>query len=1259
LIAVLIRFLLDAVGLLCALAVLPSKALVALAMRFVAATRPSSAFPSSPPTPSSWRWRWWTEALLWLPRWLAVDAALLCYLLHLGAAAAALVVSSSASGHAAVGVVAALATLAAFTFGNSFARRNPSFAGWFPRGPLFGTGGILPAFAEVQGELLAFVSLLFAALSLVRLPSLAAYVCARNAGRRPGLRLNSFAQQARAEACCAMLDTVRFAARALTPPWRWPMQSREAARVWNAAGELASSLHPRHGVVLRAATRAALRQLATGILEAPLYASLLVVSPFTPWRIEPTVSRLLAAEDADVCRAVVVRQLLLALADIGSMVAGACVLCTWRGPELLRQLALVHDARQRRKIVWNAVGNLLADLRDLPHILMALFVVLTLWRAFPLWSALQASSSRQQSKEIIRRQFWLCLLDIPATLLACIIFLTLWRAPNLVRRLRREPFIPRPASPAPLVQRADERDCPPPPPLIKPSTWHRVVFSEFTQLLIDTPFPLIAVFTLWRLPFLLRAVVRQCNTAAERRNKVLVYIWLMLKDIPTALMALCVLLTGLRVPTIVARFRSFEEGDDEHAIVLSVFLDLLGDIPYVLLLLFVAAVAPWRIFDLVCDLVTTKTASQRRALATEYAWTAFGDYGVALVVALALVTLLRLPTLIYHLFHVPPAEKPSNPEERIPLTKRRLTRTLHRAASLTASGMVLDTWVLFMIAFTAIGIFHLVPMLWSVCAILRLYLKRGVGDGSESPMTLWDYNSGMRQRCYYCENEGCPLTLTLFEPAISGHFFSSIRDLPHVLLLPVKACAPPLLPVHWYIGWRFCSAAQHAHKPHYRYTVSFITRWVIPQHELASRETDFWSSHVFALRTGCSLLLVFANELSVVLLSINACFLFVCTLCSPLWRDRASVLSARAQATLRAVVFFSVCISAPFFFAANAFLWLVPCWIAHYWLLQPLYTTALVFVLSTLVMASLWHLTYLLAERAFEWFSPTAAYTWVFNEFIGDTLWRWYMSLLDRATTFCYPLRNLRYLLIGEVLLSGVVVLWAGWPVLFAWFVLPRRFPARRLWLFISLQLSCLLMHRAYHLVQRRWRWLSRGGSWEVRPLIALESLVPVFPAESRLGFGLEFRGLKHPALHVQQARMVLRGKDFWAALSVAMGPFWVTVLRQAFQPLQLCPVFLDAEPFSEGVRNVCARFTFGTESQPKLLRISRRVLRRYLEVAVAAGKDPVVDVVIDYGRRSWGLWVISGRLVAFRLKLGALLEALWADHPVNLLQTGGAWVVS
>lgn len=87
-------------------------------------------------------------------------------------------------------------------------------------------------------------------------------------------------------------------------------------------------------------------------------------------------------------------------------------------------------------------------------------------------------------------------------------------------------------------------------------SWHIIVWKQFGELLLDIPFPILTLLTLWRMPWLLRRVFTEvcecldfvsvlilkffgfkCSTARERRIMVLRYLLRVLKGIKTLLLS--------------------------------------------------------------------------------------------------------------------------------------------------------------------------------------------------------------------------------------------------------------------------------------------------------------------------------------------------------------------------------------------------------------------------------------------------------------------------------------------------------------------------------------------------------------------------------------------------------------------------------------------------------------------------------------------------------------------------------------------------
>lgn len=1411
-----IQAFLDCLGFLCAIFVLPAKFCISVGRWFELKTRQFYTTHEE---------YWSLEALLWVPRCLVFDLSILLYCAFISLTSAIFFITHSIF----AGTVSVLIVLSAFLYGNMYAKSNSWLRLWFPRGPLFGEGGVVPLLLVVHSGLYSFICLLWCILSVVRIPSLIRYYKMRNEcvktykqnvknepqnnnpskhekrenhhhhhydsdnnieynnhtsendedddnkkGRSRALppNVNDLSTQVRSEALMSIYDIFRYIFYILTPIWRYGEQLSSHRQVWSdAPNNVLLSWGSQHRTYVQLDMATALGQLLIGLTEVPIFALLIIVLPFVPWRINIILSAIMLP--ADDRRRAALRELAYSVADLASIAAGALLCFTWRGPPLIAGLwSLGSDASAsaRRRAVWQQYPKLLQDLMDVPCLLMGLFVVVTVWRFGTMCTELFKCNSRAQIRKVVRTQFFRCFVDVPASILFIVVCVSGWRAPNLIRRIHEEYAVDKQYNNGTDSDNEEDDDdyddddeAPPPPPSTEAKTnkmmsdWHKIVFSEAGQLLIDTPFPVLAILTLWRLPLVLWRIVTKCKTAGERRQVVLHQLWQVVKDIPCIVMVACLCLVGWwRLPGLIRDFRSYEPGDDAHRMVMHSFWAFLGDAPYAVAMLVAAILAFWRIPAMARDLRRCWSDSkcgvkEIRRLGIEYFSVMVRDYGCVVALLFTIGIIVRIPTYFYYIRHFhaeysqgckdeknddvdenakdddnnkekhddsnkedrdwPLKKGPVEPKSMCSARKGVLTKTLYMSSKLIFDLFVLDIWLIFMIAFIFASIFHIPDLVKSYFLLLRLFRRGGHTQG-ESPQTIWHYNCGMKQRSYYYEGPDAPFSLTIFEPAISDHFFSAVRDLHHLIFLPLKLVAPLLYPMYLWIGYR-SSLLEEASSFHpnpsctptsvtpsvspsvtpslspypfpssspspnssgsgrpnkvtfVRVTHSFIFEWAAMFRAGASEYADIWGAHIFSLRMVVSTVLTIANDIAAVLLICNVTFLFIATLGSPLWKNRVSRASPRFQRVLRVCVFVTTIIVVPLMVIADCLLLSSPLLYGYHnsffgysikSLILWLYCIGILF-LNCAAGASLVHMTALLSHaRVFEWFAPAAAFSWGYDEILVGSILRWYSHVIERGTAWCYPYRSVRHLFLGEILLALLVGVWALWPLLVSLLIWDPWSRGQRLQPAVAAQCSIFLLNHARRTVSKQWALMVAGHRARA-PGLKLTSLVPHFIANEKHGFAIEVRAKKPIDLAIRQARMKICGEQFWTTLSSAMGPLRISVFRNMYHPVTLCPAFLDPAPLSEGVEKVAVRFAFGTPAQPKRLIVSRDKLLQYLEDVVADG-DPIVEVVIDYGTKFWNIWSIQGRLLTLRMRISALLEALMSDTPVNLLESGGAWVVS
>lgn len=155
------------------------------------------------------------------------------------------------------------------------------------------------------------------------------------------------------------------------------------------------------------------------------------------------------------------------------------------------------------------------------------------------------------------KQFGLWLLDIPTLLAFLILMITIYRAKATIHGLKQVSLLPLPLSPPPfpspsprtpqfqrsrttlrlprtsltplpflsfsnwvyiqLFGKSQPAQGPPavpalednPAPPERAGTWHQVVGVQFAALLLDIPFPILLLLTLWRLPWCVRRIIRE------------------------------------------------------------------------------------------------------------------------------------------------------------------------------------------------------------------------------------------------------------------------------------------------------------------------------------------------------------------------------------------------------------------------------------------------------------------------------------------------------------------------------------------------------------------------------------------------------------------------------------------------------------------------------------------------------------------------------------------------------------------------------
>jgi uncharacterized membrane protein len=296
---------------------------------------------------------------------------------------------------------------------------------------------------------------------------------------------------------------------------------------------------------------------------------------------------------------------------------------------------------------------LFVDLIDAPFAVMSIGIVITGWRLPALYRNLKVCETRNQMRKVVLKELLLWLLDIPTFIACFIVFITIYRAKTMCKALhkhlsdfwRAPPPTARAGHAAPTAAApAGGEDNPAPAASVETATttgtWHRIVWANFGLVLLDIPFPLLLLLTLWRLPWCAKRLIKECESARDRRITILKYLILMVFDIPCIILFIPMLLTVWRVPSVVMMIRQLERGDNEHKKFLAIWVQWVIDLPFALMLLWVL-LCVWRAPGVLRTLVKRcDAAPARRSRIAQYFGITFLDILVSL---LFIVTTLLCP----------------------------------------------------------------------------------------------------------------------------------------------------------------------------------------------------------------------------------------------------------------------------------------------------------------------------------------------------------------------------------------------------------------------------------------------------------------------------------------------------------------------------------------------------------------------------------------------------------------------------------------
>lgn len=169
---------------------------------------------------------------------------------------------------------------------------------------------------------------------------------------------------------------------------------------------------------------------------------------------------------------------------------------------------------------------------DLPFIIIG---ILSFWRIyFIIKFNIKGDKKAEETRKEALRQFGLFLIDIPCLLCFLSLLITFYRFFGLIKKLFNE----------------------------NENTVHNIIFKEFIELLIDIPFIIMFILSLWRIPLIIIGGWNQ--NAEERRSKSFEQFTLTLTDIP---FIISLLLMTLSIIFIFNIFELFKKRDFRREII--------------------------------------------------------------------------------------------------------------------------------------------------------------------------------------------------------------------------------------------------------------------------------------------------------------------------------------------------------------------------------------------------------------------------------------------------------------------------------------------------------------------------------------------------------------------------------------------------------------------------------------------------------------------------------------------------------------------
>jgi hypothetical protein len=111
---------------------------------------------------------------------------------------------------------------------------------------------------------------------------------------------------------------------------------------------------------------------------------------------------------------------------------------------------------------------------------------------------------------------------------------------------------------------------------------HEAFFHEFIEFLIDTPYIILGVLTIWRIPILLYTILTDKKlTLKEKRNTAPHQLYLTLLDIPALLFTIILFLFMYRIMSLFSNMK--DRKTTYHFVIFKEFIEFLIDLPFIII----------------------------------------------------------------------------------------------------------------------------------------------------------------------------------------------------------------------------------------------------------------------------------------------------------------------------------------------------------------------------------------------------------------------------------------------------------------------------------------------------------------------------------------------------------------------------------------------------------------------------------------------------------------------------------------------------